>query len=450
MFDLPSWVAEFADLFRNKATRLLLVGGSVIDLIQDRPVKDWDIEAYGVSYSDLVGILTKEGLESKLVGQSFGLINTQFKGNDIDLSVPRKENRVGVGHKGFKVELISNLPVEEAFRRRDLTINAMGVDLFTGELVDPFGGMQDLREGRLVHVDPVTFVEDPLRAMRLVQLLPRKGKFVDPKTIELAKGMIPDMKSLPRDRFYEEFRKLLLKAERPSIGLTFMRVSEIVSLFPELEDLIGCPQNPTFHPEGDVWNHTLMVVDQARAVLDKIPPEWREGFMLGALLHDVGKPLVTNPISLRAYGHETEGVKVAMSFLERITRKKKVIDQVTKLVKNHMAPNSFVRTGAKDAAWRRLHNKCRLDVLAWMSWADSRGRGDHQDDEPKGWETALKKFAEMGEPPSPIPPVVLGRHLLARGIKPGKKMGDLIRMAYNIQIKTGWSSPEEILRRMGR
>ena len=236
--------------------KCLLIGGGVIDTILNIPVKDWDIEVYGLSYNDLLELLTVFG-KPNLVGKSFGIIKVTVNNIDFDFSIPRIENRVGVGHKGFIVELKPELTPKEAALRRDITINSMYIDLHNGELIDPFNGQEDLFNGVIRVTNSATFTEDPLRVLRIMQILPRKGRIVDANTIELCKTMINEFDLLPKERVFEEFKKLLLKAKMPSLGLQFLKDCGWIIHFPELEALIGCKQHPKWHPEGDVWAHTL-------------------------------------------------------------------------------------------------------------------------------------------------------------------------------------------------
>lgn len=419
--------------------RALLIGGAVIDSIMDREIKDWDIEVYGLSLSQLEEVLTSNGFMADLVGRAFGIIKTKVNGLDIDLSVPRRENRIGLGHKGFEVEFDSTMTPEEAGRRRDLTINSMYQDMETGEIIDPFGGIKDLKEGILRATDPKTFVEDPLRVLRVMQLLPRKGKVVDPSTVALCKGMVDEFATLPKERVFEEFNKLLLKAEKPSMGLEFLKDSGWLCHFPELGALVGCSQNPEWHPEGDVWEHTKLTVDAAAQLKKQLPEEWQLAYMYGALLHDVGKPSTTSQ-DLTAYGHDSAGVPLAKAFMERLCNNTALIGRVVKVVKVHMRPGQLHAGGAKLPAWKRLHNELRLDVCAAMSRADSLSRyGDITLPHPPS-EKAMELFREFGE--SQIPMALQGRHLVAKGMKPGKAIGDVLREAYAIQIDQGIEDPE--------
>ena len=425
----------------------MLIGGAVIDSINQIEIKDWDIEIYNMSLEAIAEMLEEMALPSDLVGKSFGVIKTRINGLELDLSVPRRDNKMGVGHKGFTVTLEPNMTPKEAGRRRDITINSMYLNLHTGDLVDPFDGLSDLKNGIIRATDPSTFVEDPLRVLRIMQLLPRKGKLVAPDTIELCKSIVDTFQDLPKERVFEEFNKMLLKAKKPSLGLQFLRDCGWIKHFPELENLINCPQNPEWHPEGDVWVHTLMVVDNAAYLREHVDEAHRLSYMYAALLHDIGKPSTTVLPLCTAHGHDEAGKPLARQFLERLTTDSKLLEEVPSLVGLHMRPGQLHRSEAKQGAWKRLHNLFRLDVLGLLSKADNAGRtGRHVDDAHDVSERCLELFDQFGE--AAIPPVVMGRDLIALGLKPSPKFGEILRVAYDLQIDG--MAREEILEHIKR
>jgi len=414
-----------------------LIGGAIIDQIQGVPVKDWDIEVHNLTMSKLKAVLIACNYPCNEVGASFGVIKTQAGGRDIDLSIPRRENKIGKGHKDFYVKLDHTMTPMEAGRRRDLTMNSMYKNMLTGELIDPFNGLKDFQEGVLRATDPYTFVEDPLRVLRIMQLLPRKGKRVHSRTLYLCGQMRNDFQYLPKERIFEEFVKLLTKTKRPSVGLEFLREVKWIEHFPELHDLIGCEQHPDHHPEGDAWVHTLKVLDCAAHYRNKIPEEWQLAYMFGALLHDVGKPSTTNiAAGWTAYGHDAKGEPLAYEFMKRITDDKKLIDRVCRLVKNHMRPGQLTHAEAGDSGWKRLHNKIRLDVVGYLSKADSLSRYHDtlkailQDHLPS--EISLQYFKKFGE--FEIKPILMGRHLIERGHCPGPEFKVILDRAYELQL----------------
>ena len=430
MFDLP-----FISKIEKAGGRCYLVGGAVIAYIQNSPIKDWDIEVHGLGYQLLSDILCEFG-DANLVGQSFGVIKMAIDGIEFDFSIPRKENRVGGGHKDFECELLPDLSPKEAARRRDLTINSIYLDLHVMNLVDPYNGQKDLEDGVIRATNPETFREDPLRVLRIMQILARKGVTVEPETLALCRAMADEMAALSKERIFEEWKKLLLMADKPSIGLEFLKDSGWLKWFPELEELIGCPQSPVYHPEGDVWKHTLMAVDAAAQQREFIPDDWKLAYMFGMLLHDIGKPTTTDPVTFTAYGHDTEGAKIAAPFMERLTNDKKLIQNVCQIVKLHMRPGHLVRDEAGIAAWKRLQNELRLDIMAYVSLADGMATGGLSGvEKQKPAEIALDYFSSFGE--TKIEPVLKGRHLIKAGYKPGPHFAGILKKAYEYQIETG-------------
>lgn len=463
---IPEQIFKVVNLIVAAGGKAVLGGGSVVDLLLDRTPKDWDIEVYGVSYDTLVTALTD--YDPKTVGKSFGIIKLSREkcdGADLDISVPRRDNRVGVGHKDFECDLDPTMTPKEAAMRRDFTINSMYIDLKTGTLVDYFGGLHDLQRGVLRATNPETFVEDPLRALRAMQLLARKAKVVDPSTMALIRTMRGTFPNLSKERVYEEFRKLLMFADKPSIGLNFLRESLWLENFPELQVLIGCDQHPDWHPEGDVWTHTLEVTDSAAFARDNIDPEWAEAFIFGAMLHDVGKPETTVfPEMVKtgdfpkerlwtAWEHDTKGRVPAENFLRRLTNDKKLIERAVDIVGLHMQPYNLFQGEAKANAYKRLHNKCRLDILGWMSKCDCCGRPDRHIY--KGWpygdpnldhDTSARcfdYFAEFGD--KPIEKILQGRHLVKAGLKPGPIFKIGLDAAYEAQLE-GLTDEDELLK----
>lgn len=450
-------LSEFVTNIHQLGGKSLLVGGAVIDSILNIPVKDWDIEVHGISLSDLKNFLASNNISFQEVGKKFGVLTCTLQEISVDLSIPRRENNIGIGHKDFQIELDPNMSIEEAAMRRDLTINSMAKDLFTGELHDPFNGMKDLREGRIKAINPETFVEDQLRVLRIMQLLPRKGKFVDTDTLFLCKTLVHDFVpdvfvedklvrkgTIPRERLFEEFTKLLLKANKPSLGLNFLKESTWLVHFPELAVLIECEQNQEWHPEGDVWNHTLMVVDNAATLRDQVPEKDRLAFMFGALLHDMGKP-VTTTSDLRSPGHDAKGVFVARRFMERLTNNVDLIEKVCNLVRFHMIPGQLDRDEAKKSSWKRLHNRSDLNLLGFLSKCDSAGRtGRSLNDPHSPSERCWELLEEFGV--EPIKPLVMGKDLINLGLKPGPQFGKILSQLYEAQIEDETLSKEDLIK----
>ena len=289
MSDLPELeiARRIARDVREAGGRALIVGGWVRDLLMGRPSKDIDVEVFVVEAGRLLELLQTIG-PVNTVGESF----TVYKVADLDVSLPRHESKVGRGHRGFVVAGDPTLSVKEAARRRDFTINAISWDPLTDAFEDPFDGREDIGRCVLKAVDPRTFPDDSLRVLRAVQFAARFEFELDPGTRELCRRI--DLDDLPAERIWGEIEKLLLKAERPSIGLRLaLELGVVDRLFPELKALVGCEQEPEWHPEGDVWVHTLLVVDEARKRIAALDYPQQVAVMLGAVCHDFGKPSTT-------------------------------------------------------------------------------------------------------------------------------------------------------------
>jgi len=306
--ELSEQAQRIAAAVRNAGGRALIVGGWVRDRLLGRASKDIDIEVFGVSSESLRTLLEAIG-RVEAVGESFQV----YKLGDIDVSLPRRESKAGRGHRGFAVVGDPQMSVEEAARRRDFTINAISWDPLTGDYEDPFGGRADLDRRRLHVVDPSTFADDSLRVLRAIQFVARFELEATEETKAICRGIALD--DLPAERVWGEIEKLLA-ANRPSIGFALgLELGVVAKLFPELQALVGCVQEPEWHPEGDVWVHNLQVIDQARRRVDDLDRGPRVAVMLGAVCHDLGKPATTAFVDgrIRSIDHEEQGVAPASS-----------------------------------------------------------------------------------------------------------------------------------------
>lgn len=429
-------VRRIATLVRDHGGRALVVGGWVRDRLLGIESKDVDLEVYGLEPDALRALLEHIG-RVDTVGESF----TVYKVEGLDIALPRRESKVGRGHRGFAVVGDPHLSIEEAARRRDFTINAIAWDPLDDVYLDPFGGRADLERRVLRAVDLRTFGDDSLRVLRGVQLAARFELSMDESTRALCRRIALD--DLPAERIWGEVEKLLLRARRPSLGLSLaLDLGVVDKLFPELKTLVGCPQDPEWHPEGDVWTHTLMVVDEARRLLDEEPLGRARDLtlLLAALCHDLGKPATTAVVDgrLRSYNHEEAGVAPATALLDRLNVH--TIDgfdvrrQVLGLVAHHLKPIMFHRspTPVSDGAFRRLAQKVNLELLARFARADCLGRGGAFDCAAIDW--FLERARALGVDQAAPPPLVRGRDLLALGLAPGPRVGEILRRIYERQL----------------
>ncbi len=429
---------EVARLARSAGGRAFLVGGCVRDGLLGVHVKDVDVEVFGVAPDVLKNFLSRS-FELDLVGQSFGVIKLHHL--DVDVSLPRRESKRGLGHKGFDINSDPSLSIPEAAARRDFTVNAIYRDPLTGEIVDPYNGAEDLRNRVLRHVSP-KFVEDPLRVLRGMQFVARFGMTPASETVSVCRGIDPE--GLPPERQFEEWAKLLVKGVQIGRGLEFLKATGWTRHYPELAALIGCRQAPEWHPEGDVWKHTCCSLDafarrretRVRASHEDCDEDLIVG--LAVLCHDFGKPATSHwdPAvrRIRSIGHDEAGVKPSLSFLRRLTNEERILKLVPPLVQFHMAPFSYWKSKAGDAAIRRLAIKVgSIQRLIRVAQADDEGRPPYPSEpEPLAW---LAAAAERLRVAASVPkPILMGRHLMEMGYKPGPQMGRLLAECFEAQL----------------
>jgi len=401
-----------AERVRAAGGRALLVGGCVRDRLQGVASKDIDIECFGIAPEALEATLAR-AFEINRVGISFGVL--KLGGYDIDVALPRRETKLGLGHRAFETACDPTLSLEEASARRDFTINAIYQDPLTGEILDPWNGRRDLAAHVLRHVSP-HFAEDPLRVLRGMQFVARFDLVPASETVAVCRGMTPE--GLPPERLYEEWAKLLVKGKAISKGLGFLRETGWVRYYPELARLIGCAQAPEWHPEGDVWNHTCCCLDAfAAARPDPADPAEEIVVGLAVLCHDFGKPLCSryDPVKrrIRSLGHDEAGVAPTLSFLRRLTNEERLLKEVPPLVQHHMRPFAMWKDRCSDSAIRRLAAKVvRIDRLLRVA-----------DSAPK--------------------PLVLGRDLIALGLKPGPAFGPILQRLFDAQLDGAFFTREE-------
>lgn len=453
----------------------LMIGGFVRDTLRGGHPKDVDIEVLGLSPERLVELLEQmfPGKVEK-VGQQFGTLKIKVSDRvELDVSIPRRESKSGMGHKGFEVHSDPTMSVHEAARRRDFTWNAISADIMKGEVYDSYGGIQDLKDRVLRVTDPERFIEDPLRVMRAVQFAARFDFTIEPESFKLMQEMVAkgDLNELPPERITTEMEKLLLKAERPSIGFEVARQLGIIEKhFPELHNLIDVEQEKEWHPEGDVWVHTMMVVDAAAKIIRQPEREFTNQekiqVMLGSLGHDFGKPATTKLIDgkIRALGHEDAGREPVKQFAKRLSFGQDVVDAMAAAAGDHLKPVQLyneLKKGALDEksyanAVRRFIK--RLGSTSWKvliacSESDSRGRtipGCDVDPYLPG-EAMAKAVAEHQLDTVGTKDLIGGKDIFAVAtelgvdIKPGKQFGEYIRIIETLRDHEQVTTHEEAI-----
>lgn len=394
--------------------RAMFVGGVVRDALTGEVCKDIDLEVYGVAPRDLRALLSEVG-EVVEKGASFGVYGLRH--SNLDIAMPRRERRTGDRHTDFDVSVDPNLSFEAASRRRDFTINAMLRDVLTGELIDLWGGQADLRARVVRHVSDETFAEDALRVFRSAQFAARLEADIAPETMRLCASM--DVTKLSVERVFDELCKALLKAQKPSVFFRALRdMDHLKEYFPELAACIGVAQNPVYHPEGDVFDHTMLVLDCAAGLRDQA--QWPLGFMVAALAHDLGKSVATQVQpdgKITAYGHEVAGLPVCERQLRRLTNQAKLIEYAKNMMWLHMRPNVLAHCRSKKKKTRALFDAsvCPEDLIL-LSRADASGKLDAPYNPAN--EAFLRERLEDYRQVM-ARPMVTGKDLLAAGLEPG-------------------------------
>ena len=372
-YDFAVQVAEEVNEIGGTA---YFVGGYVRDSLLGIPNKDIDIEIHNVTPYILENILKELGdVQSRTVGNNFGIYN--IDGYDLDIALPRKETAIGKGHKDFRIDVDAYLPLKDSARRRDFTINALMENVLTGEIKDYFGGLDDLHNGIIRHIDDSTFIEDPLRVLRACQFAARFNFKIAPETINLCKTM--DLSTLPKERIAGELTKALLKAKKPSVFFNSLYECGQTEWFKEVYALKGIKQNSVYHPEGDVYVHTMSVLDQARELfptgIDN--SERHLPFMLSALCHDFGKVNTTemnNKGKLCALNHELTGIPIANEFLNRIYNNKSFIKYVDNMIEYHMKAHSCFNNRSRTRTTNLMFDKLLYPKdFILLVYADSTG-----------------------------------------------------------------------------
>lgn len=404
------------------------VGGYVRDLLMGEAGKDIDIEIHGLTPDELKGILDSLGQRLD-IGESFGIFG--LRGYSIDVAMPRRESCRGRGHRDFEIFVDPRIGTLGAARRRDFTINSMMQNILTGEIIDHYGGRADLEKKLIRHVDGQSFAEDPLRVLRGAQFAARFEFEIADETVELCSGM--DISTLPRERILGELEKALLKAERPSIFFEMLRnMDQLDVWFPELKSLIGIEQNPKYHTEGDVWVHTMMVLDQA-AKLREYATNCL-GFMLSALCHDYGKAICTEIIKgeIHCYGHETAGLPLVKAFMNRITNEVSLTKYVLNMAEYHMKPNALAAQGASVKSTNKMFD-ASIDPEGLLCLAISDGLGKTSPREYVSYNVFFReRLATYRE--YMARPFVMGQDLIDAGLKPDKRFSEYLEYAHKLRL----------------
>ena len=425
-----------------------VVGGYVRDQLLGISSKDIDVEVFGLDAEQLKAVLSEFG-KVDLIGEQFGVF--MLHGLDIDWSLPRQDSKSGKGHRGVSVHTDPGLSHHEAARRRDLTINALMWDPLEDQLIDPFGGLDDLQNGILRAVDEELFSDDPLRGLRAVRMSALFGFLPDDHLLGLMSKQ--DLSELSPERIWGEWEKICLRGRIPSLAFYALEESALIRYFPEIDALRDVQQDPHWHPEGDVYIHTAMVMDAA-CPLRNGDRSHDLALMLGALCHDLGKAPTTSfeDGRWRSKNHDNAGIPLTEQLLSQILAPSKLIKQVSALVAHHLKPVSLQKGNAGPAAYRRLARHCgdagiSMRQLAEVCEADHRGRTseDAQDEEISYITSFMNILDDLSITDDAPIPLVQGRDLMTHGITPGKSMGTLLQRCFDYQLKHGETDKEKII-----
>lgn len=451
--DIPAPLQHVLTAIRPVA-RPRLAGGCVRDWLLGLTPKDFDIEVQGINFDDLQAILAPFG-STDVVGRSFGVIKLRLGSTDYDFSLPRRESKRGAGHRGFAVTPDPDLNDSDAAARRDFTINSITFDPFTRDIFDPHGGRVDLEKRILRHTSPA-FVEDPLRVLRAFQFAGRFNLTLAPETAALCHEMAGTFTELPVERVWIEWDKWASQSAHPSRGLAVLEETGWLMHFPELAALRGCPQDPDWHPEGDVFTHTQHCCDALARLpaWQEAPSSRRRMLMFAVLTHDAGKPSTTRQsehqgrMRWRSLGHEAAGGPIADAFLQRIGAPHAIIECVRPLVVLHLA-HHHGGGDFSDSHIRRLARKLfpsTIDDLCSVMIADSLGRPPLNGPETLVLIEKLRTRAhQLSIRQSPPRPILLGRHLIALGQKPGPHFAEILATAFEVQLDGAFHDEETAL-----
>ena len=404
------------------------VGGYVRDKLRGMENKDIDIEVHGITPQALEKILDTLGTR-KEIGKSFGVYTLCHF--NIDIAMPRKETATGRGHRDFKIDVDPFIGTKKAASRRDFTVNAIMQNILTEEIIDHFGGMKDLKAGILRHVNDEAFGEDPLRVLRGAQFAARFGFKIAEETYRICRNI--ELEPLSSERVFDEMKKALLKSPKPSVFFEELRKMNHLSVwFGELEMLIGVPQHTLHHQEGDVWNHTMMVLDEAAKRRDKA--ENPLYFMLSALSHDFGKASCTEFIkgNYHAYGHEESGLADVKSFIHRLSNENALMRCVLNMTRLHMKPNAFASDKSSIKATNKLFDEAiSPNDLILLALCDGMGKIPQK---PCGEIEAFLRERLLIYEEYMSRPYVTGQDLIKAGIAPKEGFSKLIDYAHKLRL----------------
>ena len=302
-------IIKTAQKIEKAGGRLYLVGGAIRDDLLGKKTHDEDYCVTGITAEQFQKIFP----EAHIRGKAFEVFDMYGK----EFAIARTESKYGVGHKEFEINTSPNITIEQDLARRDITINSIAKDVLTGRIIDPFNGRKDI-ENKIIKATTKAFKEDPLRVYRVARFSAQLGFKVEEQTIEQMKELKKELDTLSGERVFEELKKAL-NTPKPSIFFEILKKANVLDIhFKEINDLIGAEQPVQYHPEGDAYNHTMMVLDKSAELTEEYPINRKLEIRFSALVHDLGKGTTPKEQYPHHYGHEERGIKLVEQLGHRV------------------------------------------------------------------------------------------------------------------------------------
>lgn len=325
-------IFKIAKKIQDAGGSLYLVGGAIRDEIMKKEVYDRDYCVCGISKEKFRELFP----DAKRRGKAFEVFDIERT----EFALARRERKIGFGHIGFETDISEDITIEEDLARRDITINAIAKEVLTEKIVDPFNGIDDIRNG-IIRKTTNAFLEDPLRVYRVARIATKTGFIVEKETLELMNLLKEELLTLSKERVFCELEKAL-RENQPSIFFNVLRKADVLDVhFKEIYDLIGVEQPIKYHPEGDAYNHTMIALDNASKLTNDI------SIHFAVLVHDLGKGVTPKNMYPHHYGHDEKGVEVVQKFGQRVGVPKKWISYGKVASLEHMRGGIFYKMTPK-------------------------------------------------------------------------------------------------------
>lgn len=394
-------IEEIANIIKQNGGNLYLVGGAVRDELMRRPIYDRDYCVTGISKEKFTMLFPR----AKVIGKSFEV----FEMENSQFALARKELKTGIGHKEFEIQTGEDITIEKDLARRDITINAIAKDVLTGEIIDPYNGRKDI-EKKVIRATTDAFSEDPLRVYRVARFAAITGFNVEEDTLKLMNSLRDELTALSKERVFVELKKAL-ESNKPSLFFDTLRKANVLEVhFKEIYDLIGSLQPIEYHPEGDSYNHTMLVVDKSVELTDDV------AIRFACLVHDLGKGVTPKKMYPHHYNHDINGVELVKNLGKRIGVPTKWIEYGKVAAREHMRGGIFYKmTPAKKVSLieRIAKSSLGLHGLQLVVIADKCSS--------RTTEISDISFEKIGEE---CISKINGKYLKEKGIKEGKDFKD--------------------------